>query len=94
MPRLWRRAARATGEGIEVALAGGVERASVDLKLRVIVVTTRAALRHADGDPGQTRAIIDRGRSLLETLATDEPTAHREAIDQAVAELEALATDG
>ena len=69
----------------------GVERASVDLKLRVIVVTTRAALRHTDGDRAQARAIIDRGRAMLETLALHEPTADRSAIDQAVAELDALA---
>lgn len=67
-----------------------MERPSVNLKLRVILVTTRAALRHADNDPAQRRAIVERGRSLLDTLASEEDGPDRAAIDAARAELDAL----
>ena len=71
-------------------MARAVESATIELKLRVIVITTRAALRHAASDPAQRRAIIERGKSLLEALALDEPAAHRPAIDQAFAEVDRL----
>jgi hypothetical protein len=76
--------------GIGVALAAVVERFSVDLKLRVILVTTRAALRHAGGDPAQAEAIVERGRSLLEGLASEEDGPDPAAIDTARAELDGL----
>lgn len=66
-----------------------MEPPSLELKLRVILVTTRAALRHADSGPTQ-RAIVERGRSLLETMRHDEPVANRPAIDQALGELDRL----
>jgi hypothetical protein len=67
-----------------------VERSSVNLKLRVILVTTRAALRHADSDPAQRKAIVERGRSLLEALASEEDGPDLAAIDGARAELDGL----
>ena len=76
--------------GIGVALTEAVEPSSTDLKLRVILVTTRAALRHADGDPDQRQAILERGRSLLATLASEEDGPDPAAIDAARAELDRL----
>ncbi len=67
-----------------------MERSSVDLKLRVILVTTRAALRHADSDPAQRQAIVERGRSLLEALASEEDGLDLAAIDAARAEMDGL----
>ena len=76
--------------GIGVALVAVVERSSDDLKLRVILVTTRAALRHADDDPAQAQAIVDRGRSLLDGLASEEDGPDGASIDAARAELDGL----
>lgn len=67
-----------------------MERSSVDLKLRVILVTTRAALRHAGGDPAQAEAIVERGRSLLESLESEDGGPDRAAIEGARAELDGL----
>lgn len=61
----------------------------MSLKLRVIVVTTRAALRHAAHDPHQRRQIIARGRALIEGV----PVGSAEEADdvaQALAELERM----
>jgi hypothetical protein len=63
---------------------------SADLKLRVILVTTRAALRHADGDAAQSRAIVARGRALLETLASEGDRPDPPALEAARAELDGL----
>lgn len=65
----------------------------MDMQLRVIVVTTRAALRHADDDPLQRAAILARGRSLLESVAEGAAGDGRQALDQAFAELDSLATE-
>jgi hypothetical protein len=63
--------------------------ASVSLRLRVIVVTTRAALRHAADDPSQRMAIIARGQALVGEVA---PTTSAEVADvgQALAELDRM----
>jgi hypothetical protein len=90
MGRLWPVRTSGRRRGIRVALAPGVERSSVDLKLRVILVTTRAALRHADSDPAQRQAIVERGRSLLEALASEEDGLDLAAIDAARAEMDGL----
>jgi len=65
----------------------------VDMQLRVIVVTTRAALRHTDDDPLQRAAILARGRSLLESVAERAAGNGRQALDQAFAELDSLAIE-
>ena len=66
---------------------------SIDLKLRVVIVTTRAALRHSDDSPEQRRAILARGRELVAAIAADADGQAREAIDGAHAELDALEAD-
>jgi hypothetical protein len=48
-----------------------MSRATVELKVRVILVTTRAALRHAGDDPAERRAVVLRGRELLDALAAE-----------------------
>lgn len=79
------------GMGIEIADRAGVDRSPIDLKLRVIMVTTRAALRHAPDDPVERRVIVARGRELLTTLAAETTEADgREAIDRALAELDEM----
>jgi hypothetical protein len=63
--------------------------ASVGLRLRVIVVTTRAALRHADDDPAQRMAIIARGQALIGEVTTT--TSEEDAdVAQALAELDGM----
>jgi hypothetical protein len=79
--------------GIEIADAQIVDRAGVDMQLRVIVVTTRAALRHANDDPLQRAAILARGRSLLESVAERTSGDGRHALDQAFAQLDSLSTE-
>jgi hypothetical protein len=68
-----------------------VDRDAVDLQLRVIVVTTRAALRHVDGDPRRRALIIERGRALVEGVAQSVDDGSVDAIDRALAELASLA---
>jgi hypothetical protein len=63
---------------------------SVELRLRVILVTTRAALRHAASDPAQRRAIVRRGRELVEELAARSGEEATSALDGARVELDAL----
>ena len=63
---------------------------SIELKLRVILVTTRAALRHADRDSEDRRAILRRGRDLVESLATRAGPGADGAIERARAELDEL----
>lgn len=63
---------------------------SIALKVRVILVTTRAALRHAAGDPEQRSAIVGRGRELVRALGVEVGHAEREEIDRAHAELDEL----
>ena len=69
--------------------------AALGLELRVVLVTTRAALRHVGSDDdGQRAAIIDRGRSLIEGIAarSNADGEQRATIDQALAELDSLST--
>lgn len=63
---------------------------SVDLRVRVILVTTRAALRHADGDPGHHRAIVLRGRALLDALRADLDDRAAQAVERGHAQLDEL----
>lgn len=62
---------------------------SVSLKLRVIVVTTRAALRHAADDPDQRRQIMGRGRALIEGVPADSAM-EADDVAQALAELDRM----
>ena len=66
---------------------------SIELKLRVIVVTTRAALRHARGDAGVRREIVGRGQALLDAIESDAGSDERPLIEQARADIEALVPD-
>jgi len=77
--------------GIGIAQARRVDPASIDLQLRVILVTTRAALRHAGGDPAERRATLLRGRELIEGLGRRTDPASRPTIEAACAELDELA---
>lgn len=67
---------------------------SIELQLRVVLVSTRAALRHTSGAPEQREAVIDRGRALLADIAAsatgDEDGV---AVDEARAELDRLASE-
>jgi hypothetical protein len=63
---------------------------SIDLRLRVILVTTRAALRHAASDPEQRRSIVRRGQELVEQLAARSGDEDVSALEAAHAELDAL----
>lgn len=63
---------------------------SIELKLRVILVTTRAALRHAAGDAEQRRAIVGRGRELVEALGQEAGGTAPDAIEHAHAQLDEL----
>lgn len=65
---------------------------SVDLKLKVVLVTTRAALRHADGStgPGQRRAIVRRGRALVDHVAQQANGTAGSAVKRARDELDKL----
>lgn len=68
---------------------------SVELKLRVVLVTTRAALRHADSVPERRRELVERGRALVEGVAASATDgADRAAVDRAYAELDELASGG
>ncbi|HSK93762.1 MAG TPA: hypothetical protein VLA76_06875 [Candidatus Angelobacter sp.] len=61
------------------------------LRVRVILVTTRAALRHAPADDAQRRAIVGRGRALVDGLAQElNGQLHNGELDDAYAELDAL----
>jgi hypothetical protein len=62
---------------------------SIDLRLRVIIVTTRAALRHA-ADAEQRRAIVRRGRELVDELAERSDEEGSPALARAHTELDAL----
>lgn len=63
---------------------------SIDLKLRVILVTTRAALRHAAGDGEQRHVIVERGRELVRGLSATADEAARVEIERAHATLDEL----
>ncbi len=63
---------------------------SIDLKLRVILVTTRAALRHAAGDAEQQHVIVERGRELVRGLSDTADEAARVEIERAHATLDEL----
>lgn len=67
-----------------------MESASIDLKVRVILVTTRAALRHAPRAGDERRAIIRHGHDLIDLLATEPGTDADNVIARAHAELDAL----
>lgn len=62
----------------------------VELKVRVIVVTTRAALRHAGTDARERRAIVMRGRQLLDALEAESRDGDRPLVARARADLDAL----
>ena len=78
--------------GTAIADKVGMASDSIDLKLRVVLVTTRAALRHSDGNREQRRAIVARGRELVEAIAADAEGHAGETIDTARSELDALET--
>lgn len=63
---------------------------SIELKLRVILVTTRAALRHATDDPEDRRVIVGRGRDLVTGLGEGADDDARRSIERAHAELDEL----
>lgn len=71
--------------------------ASVKLRIRVIVVSTRAALRSLPpGDP-QVPQVTERGRELLDALRSDSDGAAREhehEFEAARAEIDAMARSG
>ena len=67
-----------------------VEHDSVALKIRVILVTTRAALRHAEDHPERRAEVVNRGRALIHQLRAEVPSDSQPAIDRAMAELDRL----
>jgi hypothetical protein len=68
---------------------GRVGREGIALKVRVVLVTTRAALRHTVGDAAKRRAVIERGRALLDDLRAEHPE-DGALIDEALADLNSL----
>lgn len=71
---------------------------SVQLRIRVIVVSTRAALRSLSPEDPQARQVIERGRELLDALRseTDGRAGSRDgggAFDEAVAEIDRMAAE-
>ncbi len=71
-----------------------MDHADVLLRVRVIVVSTRAAVRSfADGDPQVVR-VIERGQVLLDALeASEHGLSGHASFEQARAELAALAPE-
>jgi hypothetical protein len=68
------------------------------LRIRVITVSTRAAVRSLGPDDPQVPEVVERGRSLLDELAP-EVQEHgnaeaREALDRARTEIRALVPEG
>ena len=59
------------------------------LRIRVISVSTRAAVNSLDGDDPQVRAVLERGGSLLEELEPLIAEAGSEEVRQALAEARA-----
>lgn len=68
-----------------------MESASIDLKLRVILATTRAALRHAPREGDDRRAIVRRGHDLVDSLAAEHGADTDDVFARAHAELDEMA---
>ena len=71
--------------------------AELHLRIRVILVSTRAAVHSLGARDPQVPDVVERGRWLLDALASDVPHVHtngvRQAFERARAELAALGAD-